>query len=273
MKRYFNSILTVLLLVSAITGCKKDEKQVVFEGGTAPVLTGAYRGPVVLTIPDRAKTAFTLSWTNPNYMFNTGLSSQNVNYTMQFDTVGANFTNPAKQEVSVSNELTATFSVDDLNKIMTRMSLVADIPHNLEVRVISNINGAVPLTSNAIRFTGIVPFEDFAIPPPSTNELYITGSAVPSSWTNTPPMSQKLTRVSRGEYFIIMSFTPGGQYKFLSNQGQWQPQYGGSSATGGPIGFNLGSGSDPDAIPTPSEAGTYKVTLNFTTGRYTVVKQ
>jgi starch-binding outer membrane protein SusE/F len=50
----------------------------------------------------------------------------------------------------------------------------------------------------------------------------------------------------------------------LSISGQWQPQFGGSSATGG--------GNDPDAIPTPAIAGNYKINVNFHKNKYTVTK-
>lgn len=273
MKRYFKCIAFVVWLVMAISGCKKDENQVIFVGGTPPVLTASFTGPVVLTIPERTKPAFTLNWTNPDYSFNTGPSSQNVSYTIQVDTTGANFTNPSKQEISVSSDLSKSFTVNEFNQIMARMNLLPEVPHNIETRVLSSINGTVPLISNVITFSGVVPFEDFAVPPPATQELYITGDATPSGWTNEPPASQKSVTVNKGEYYIVMDFVPGKFYKFLSTLKQWQPQYGGNSATGGDIGYNLGGGNDPDAIPTPAEAGTYKVTLNFTTGKYTVVKQ
>src|SRR5207253_1940621 len=114
---------------------------------------------------------------------------------------------------------------------------------------------------------------DVVVPVPPTGELYITGDATPSGWTNTPPVSQKATKISNVEWTITRTFAPGFQYKFLSTQSNWQPQYGGSSATGGDLAYNMGSGSDPAAIPTPSVAGTYKITLNFKTGKYTVVQQ
>ena len=77
-----------------------------------------------------------------------------------------------------------------------------------------------------------------------------------------------------------MNFTPGYYYKFLTTLNQWQPQYGKSKlagasgdASGGDLGYNFGPQGDPDAIPTPATAGSYKVTVNFKTGKYTVVKQ
>jgi hypothetical protein len=109
---------------------------------------------------------------------------------------------------------------------------------------------------------------DNAVP----TELYITGDATASSWTNTPPVSQKFTAITNGVFEITMALVPGKFYKFLSSTGNWQPQFGGSSATGGTIGANYGSGNDPDGIPTPTAAGNYKIQVNFITGAYTVTK-
>ena len=103
-------------------------------------------------------------------------------------------------------------------------------------------------------------------------DLYITGDATPSNWTNAPPAGQKFTRLNNGEYEITMAFVPGKNYKFLSVSGQWQPQFGGSSATGGNLGANYGGGSDPDGVPTPAVAGNYKIRVNFVSNKYTVTK-
>jgi hypothetical protein len=152
------------------------------------------------------------------------------------------------------------------------MELAENRPHTIEFRIKSTLaGGSVPLFSNVQRLV-LTPYLDVAVPVPPSGELYITGDAMPSSWTNSPPAAQKFTKVNSTLYEITVSLTSGKFYKFLSNLGQWQPQYGGSSATGGDLGFNMGGGSDPDAIPTPSTAGSYKITVNFRTGKYTVVK-
>lgn len=36
-----------------------------------------------------AELAFSLNWTNPEYKFTTGVSSQDVSYTIEMDTAGA----------------------------------------------------------------------------------------------------------------------------------------------------------------------------------------
>jgi hypothetical protein len=267
-----NRLLIIFsLLLVAFASCKKDENRIYFEGGTAPVLSASSTNDLVLTLADKNKDAVTFSWTNPDYRFTTGTSSQDVSYILQVDTAGANFTNPALQEVSISKNLSVTLSVQQLNSILTKLNLAENMPHDLEFRLKSTLgNNSVPLYSNVIALTA-TPYLDVAVPIPPTGELYITGDATASGWTNNPPATQQFTKVSNTLYQIVVTLGSGA-YKFLSTPNQWQPQYGGKSADGGDIGYNMGSSSDPDAIPSQG-VGTYKITVNFKTGKYTVVKQ
>jgi len=272
MKNVIKLFFTIAFSTGLLVSCKKDENKVYFEGGTNPVLTVSSTANLFLDSTKKNTIALTFNWSNPNYHFNTGVSSQNVNYIFQVDTTGSNFTNPNIQETSIASSLSAAFTVKEINSFLNKLLLARDVPHNIEFRIKSTINGTVPLYSNVIKIV-ITPYLDVAVPLPPTGDLYITGDATPSSWTNNPPASQKCTKLSLTEYTITMNFVSGKFYKFLSTLTQWQPQYGGSSATGGDFSANMGGGSDPDAIPTPALAGSYKVTLNFVTGKYTVVKQ
>lgn len=117
--------------------------------------------------------------------------------------------------------------------------------------------------------TGMFTITDFgsnALP----QELYILGDATTGGWNNAPPAAQKFTRLNSSEYEITIHLDPGKLYKFISSFGNWQPQFGGTSATGGNLGANYGGGSDPDAIPTPATAGDYKINVNFLLNTYTV---
>ena len=107
---------------------------------------------------------------------------------------------------------------------------------------------------------------------PLSQELYITGDATAGGWVNNPPANQKFARLNSTVYEITIAFVPGKFYKFLSSSGNWQPQFGGSSATGGDLGANYGGGSDPAAVPTPATAGDYKVTVNFASDKYSVTQ-
>ena len=277
MKNLIKIIVSSFIITAVLFSCKKEENKVYFQGGTAPVLTASSTADLMLQRANETNTAITFKWTNPDYKFNTGVSSQDVVYVLQIDTTGANFTSGNIQEATVDN-LRKDVTVKELNTFLTKLNLNDGVQYSVEFRIKSSLGttGAVPLYSNVIKVK-VTPYLDVALPIPVTNELFITGNAVPSDWTNNPPASQKCTRVSATEYNITMAFVAGKQYKFLTNLNQWQPQYGlktGSGGTGdsGDLALNPGGGSDPDAIPTPAVSGTYKVTLNFKTGRYTAVK-
>ncbi len=273
MKQTILRLLLPSLLLLGLWSCKKDENRIFLEAGTPPVLTASTAGPLVLTRPDATSPAVRLSWTNPNYRFTTGISSQDVTYLIQVDKAGQNFASADRQEISVSKDLGVNWTVADLNGILTRMNLPENVAHDLEIRVRASMaNETAPLFSNVVKLR-VTPYLDIAVPLPPTGELYITGNAMPSDWTNSPPATQKFTKLSNTEYTITVPLTSGKFYKFLSTPGQWQPQYGGKDAGGGDLGANMGGGSDPDAIPTPADNGTYKITVNFKTGKYTVVKQ
>jgi hypothetical protein len=275
MKNISKLFFCLVALVIILASCKKDEHKIMLESSTEPVLTASSIAPMVLSGANAGKLALRFDWTNPDYRFTTGVSSQDVTYTLQIDTTNADFKNTFLQEISIAKDLSKEFTVKELNTVLTKLNLLENIPHNIEFRLRASLaGGTVPKISNVIKIV-ITPYLDVAVPVPPTGQLYITGDAVPSSWTESPPAAQKFTKISNTEYTITMNFVSGKFYKFLSTLGQWQPQYGGKIATGGDLGYNMGlpGQSDPDAIPTPSSAGSYKVTVNFKTGKYTVEKQ
>src|SRR5690606_27283164 len=112
--KYF---LLAAILVTGLWSCEKDENKIFFEEGTNPTLTASSTDALFLTRADKDKKAIKFSWTNPNYQFTTGVSSQDVNYVLQVDTVGANFTSPSIQEVSISKDLAIEFTVQELNAV------------------------------------------------------------------------------------------------------------------------------------------------------------
>lgn len=275
MKRYLNLFVVMLMSTFVLSSCEKDENKIYFEGAAAPVLTASSTSAMTLLPANAANTGMKFTWTNPNYQFTTGISSQDVSYSLQADTTGSNFSVPV--ETSISKDLSKTFTVKEFNAIFSRMNLQEDIKHNIEFRIKASLsNNSLPLYSNVIKMV-ITPYLDVVVPIPPTEQLYITGNAMPSDWTNTPPASQQFTKVSKTEYYITVAFSPGKEYKFLSTLTMWQPQYGTTNAVGtelgGDMGYNMGNGSDPASIKTPAITGNYKITANFKTGTYTLVKQ
>ena len=260
MNNKFLKLFGLVLFLAVLAGCKKVENRVYFENGTAPVLTAEGADVIVLNKDNADKDVMSFAWTNPNYSFNTGISSQNVTYLLEFDTTGSNFTHPKLQQYSVINDLQTTLTQGQINTYLLELGLAHGVPHQVEMRLKSVLGTsfAVPLISNVITRT-ITPY---SVEP----DLWITGNYnADINWTDSPNENQKFAydAVSKTLY-ITVNFEPGREYKFLAKHGQWQPQYGGAPATGGTLTVNMESGgTDPAPMITPSVAGSYKLTVDL----------
>lgn len=275
MKKILNKFLFTSLLATTLFACKKDENRVYVEGGTAPVLT-ASTNAVSLSFANEAKEAIRLNWTNPNYQFTTGISSHDVNYQIEIDTLRANFNSPNKKTIALSKDLSLAISVKDFNDyLLNQLVLKPGVAYTLQMRVKAFLGtGALLLTSNVINATAT----PYAIPPkvpvPTTGELYIVGSATPGGWNNPVPVpAQQFTKVQETLYEVTLNLTGGGSYLALPRNGDWGAKYGaiGANNTNNPDGddFRPGGGD----LLAPAADGRYKVSFDFQRGKFTVVKQ
>ena len=276
MKSIIKMFLAAFLLFS-LGACKKEQNKVIFEGGENPVLTSTAGTDVItLTMPVKDDPAFKLSWTNPNYRFNTGISSQDVSYTLQFDKAGAKFSSSDLQEKSLSKDLTYSPTVGELNTMMAKLGLKENEIHKMEVRLKASFaGGAVPLLSNVVSFSA-VPYLDVAVPLPVTGELFIVGSATPGGWNNPVPVpAQQLKKIDATTYAITLPLKGGEFYLILPKNGSWDNKYAvkyddnppAGLSDGGDFGFNWSKD-----IPAPATDGTYKIELFFKTGKFKVTK-
>jgi hypothetical protein len=284
MKTIFAKLLLFGIAVALFASCKKDDAIDTFQGGTAPVLTASVTGNIPLSYTTANNTALTLNWTNPNYMFTSGISWQNVTYLIEIDTTGSNFTNPNRQTVSVSPDSRITFTQSQFNDyLLNQLGLAAGVQHNLEIRVTSSINSvkATNLVSNVLKFTAT----PYAIPPkvqpPTSGQLYLIGGDPKlNSWGNpVPTPGLEFTQVTPTLYTITVQMSggdntsPNNQFLFIPVNGSWSHKYATNSSlnpteTGGGFGYDLS-----DNFPGPSQPGTYTITVDFQKGKYTVVKQ
>jgi hypothetical protein len=276
MKKILKKIAPVAMAALLVWGCEKDENKVMFENGTNPVLSTTTTAPALL--PGKEKeVAMILSWTNPNYRFNTGISSHDVQYRLEFDTAGSNFTNPNKGIVVVSRDLSRSFTVDDMNALFSGangMKLTPDKEYNFEVRAVSTIGSvAVPLTSNVIKFKA----KPFTPPPavelPTSGRLFLVGDASPGGWDNPVPANQEFTKATNTRYEITVKLTGGKSMLMLPVNGSWADKYGwdGGNNSNNPDGDKLKRGGGD--IKVPAADGTYKIVADFQNGRFTITKQ
>ncbi len=277
MNQFIKSLGAVLVFAFLLGSCEKVENKIYYEGGTPPVLTGSTTA-VTLSVPNEGIEVLKLKWTNPDYKFTTGNSSQDVVYQLEIDTAGGNFASKTKYVTSISRNLEKSFTGLELNSILgNTMLLTFGRRYTLEARVTSSLSlNAVPLVSNKVTFTAT----PYAPPPvvevPAAGTLWATGNAFGSDWKNPLPapwdVSQRFTRVSNTLYTLVVSMPGGGNYKLIQEQGVWGSQY--HMVQGGT--WESGSFRKRDAEPGfigPPTAGTYKITMDFQFGTFTVVKQ
>lgn len=275
MKKIATLFLGSLILAGTFSSCSKDENQVFLEDAATPVLTANKTTTIPLSFVNQGQEAVSFAWTNPDYLFTTGVNSQEVTYLFEMDTTGANFTNPKRKQLSIAKELSRTFTQAEINDfLLNQLELAAGKPHSIEVRVKASVAGSAATE----RFSNVLTYNvtPYAIPPkvnpPASGALYITGNAVPSDWTNTPPATQKFKVVSPTLYELTVPLVGGNSYLFLPDYGSWDAKYGfiGANNTNNVDGDDFKfSGGD---IKAPGASGNYKIQLNFQTGKFSVTK-
>jgi len=275
MKNIFKLFTGLTIIATVLVSCKKEINSVTYLGGTKPTVTATSLAPIVMVKADENKTWNTFTWTNPNYQFTTGTSSQDVTYTLQFDTTGSNFSNPNIQEIVVAKDLSRAVTIKEINTAMTKLGLMENIPHNMEIRLRSTLtNSSAPLYSNVLKQV-ITGYLDVAVPLPTTGELYLVGDATAGGWNNPVPVpTQKFTKLANNTtYEITVALTGGKEYLMLPLNGDWGHKYAVKDKTlsglntGGDFGFDLG-----DNFPGPSASGNYKIVVDFKIGKFTVTK-
>lgn len=273
--------LCLVLTGTLVVSCNKDEERVTFAGGTNPVLTVSSTTDLVLVKPEENYSSLQFQWTNPNFTFSNGVNTADVNYSLQVDTTGADFSSPKMATVTITKDVTMTFTVKSLNTTLANLGLLDGVPHPFEFRIKATLaNGSVPVYSNVVKIN-ITTYLDVVFPVPP--QLFITGSATPGSWQagtagEAVPPNQQFTKVNAYLFRIeslTLTFngTDDGSNGFLliPVYGSWAAKYGFTGAKHA----NNGTGDTfkPDGNDfAPPSTGDYAIEVNFKTGKYTMTK-
>jgi len=269
--------MAVLLILSS---CKKDENKVYLEGGKAPVLTTS-TNDVILAPGTESQPGIAFSWTNPDYMFTTGVSSQDVTYNLEIDTLGADFKSGNKYVTSISKALGVSYTKGELNSILgNNMQVPTGKQYTLQARVISSLGStqAAKLTSETVSFKANPFTPPPAVEPPTTGELFLIGNGTPggdaTGWDNPVPVpTQKFTKISNTKYEITIDLIGGKSLLFIPKNGDWGDKYGWAGGNNenpvqGSIDLRRGGGD----IKTPPSSAKYKIVVDFQIGKFTITK-
>jgi hypothetical protein len=275
MKKIFQQLTIAISAMAIFASCSKEEDREIFLGGKAPVLSASVSGTIPLGFATENNAAVKFSWTNPDYDFASGISSQDVNYTLEIDVSGKSFNSPNKKAVSISKELSVSYTQKEFNIILSDLQLKLNAPAAVDVRIIASLGAsATSLASNVMKFN-VTPFAPPPkVPVPTAGTLWIIGDAVASSWNNPLPSpfdaTQKFTKVSETLYELVANFVGGGAYKLIQENGVWGTQYHmvEGNANGGTF-----EKKDADPAFVGPTAGRYKISVDFQTGKFNVTKQ
>ena len=278
MKKIIQSLIYLSIAMVFFASCEKDEARDTYKSGTTPVLSASVKDSIGLNFLTESDPAITFNWTNPNYQFASGVSSQNVSYTLEMDTAGANFNGPNKKSISISQDLNAAYTQKAFNILVADLKVATGSVAKIEVRIKASIGGtsATTLVSNTLSFK----FVPYAPPPkvtlPENNNLFIVGDATAGGWSNPVPVpSQKFTKMSNTVYEITVALVAGGQFLFLPNNGDWGKKYAvvDNSISGLGVGLDFAYYTSGGAnMPGPAVSGNYKIRVDFQTGKYTITK-
>lgn len=286
MNKIFLKTFFIMLLSVIVFSCKKDENKVYYLGGTAPALnavTNTGTDTIKLDFTQKTTTAIAFTWSNPNYQFTTGVSSQDVYYTLQIDTTGSNFTNPNLQNLGYKKDLGVSTTVSQFNGyLLNQLQLSTNMYHHLDVRLVANmVNSSATLISNTLSLV-TKPYDiPPVVTPPGTASLgytdgvlFLVGSATAGAWNNPVPVpSQQFTQVSPTLYTITVPLIGAQEYLFLPKNGDWSHKF--ACANKALPGLNAGGdfGADlSDNFPGPTASGNYKIDVDFKRGKFVVTK-
>lgn len=111
--------------------------------------------------------------------------------------------------------------------------------------------------------------QDYGLP----DVLVAVGGATDGSWDNNANNTQTFTRLNSVEFTQTLNLKANDAYLILPEPGKWDKKYGVADKTIAAAklgGLLLPNGQD---IPSPTEAGSYKIDLNFAMGTYKLTKQ
>ncbi len=276
MKKIIQPLILIISSVVLLASCRKEEEREVFLGN---VEKPEFKASTVDTIPLSFETqdnlAVKFSWTNPDYYFTSGVSSQDVNYTLEIDVAGANFSGANKKAVSISKDLSVSYTQKEFNIVLSDLKLPLNVAARIEARIIASIGAAATrVESNKLAFN----VRPFAPPPkvpvPTASTLWATGDAFASGWSN--PLgapyvsSQKFSKVSDTQYELEADFKAGGHFKLIQENGVWGTQY--HLVTGNAYAGTFEKKDSDPGFAAPETSGRYKMVVDFQSGTFTVTK-
>ena len=270
-KLFYQKAMLAFVFSLLLSACEKAAENPMYSESVTPVLASSLSS-VTLSSALASQDVITFTISDPKHAQDTGLQK----FVLEMAPSNTNFAKSSK--VEVVGKRTISLRASQLNDFVLQNEGGFGQPFELDFRGFSSYgNNNQQKITNTVK----VSISPYAVPlsivPPPDGDLWITGDAVTSGWSNplSAPSNLQQKFVRRHSYLYDLTITvPGnGGYKLLhSNDGNWGNQYSvifeGSNWQKGT--FFKG---DAGAFQGPPSSGRYKFTFNFLSGSYRVVNQ
>ena len=268
MKKLLNFLAIFAVIGLILFSCQKKVGDLPFYSTGAPMDLKVSATAIAPAPKDSNNAVLTINWTDPKYPEK---NPNGIKYVIQIDSAGRQFSKA--HTITVNDTMQYAFTAKYLNSVLLDYGFQFNKENSVDIRVMSSYEN-----NNDQQYSNIVTIKmtPYKVPPkiqlPPTDQLYLVGSATVGSWDN--PVSeprQVFSRLDETTYAGIFYLTQG-EYLILPTNGSWDHKYAIPNKSlpgvqdGGTFGYDLG-----DNFQSPAATGWYKITLDFQTGRYTVV--
>lgn len=269
MKKYslfFMALISFAFLIS----CDKVEKDPVLDMGLTvkPSFSSPAAGTPIVLASATADEMITFQWSQTQYNLT---DIENTKYVVQMDLVGNNFESWREVGSSTGAISKVEISQAGLNQKLLNMGVPGNSAADIEFRVFSFINDRSDYSyvySDKLVIT-LTTYEEIIYVKP----IYLLGDGTTAGWNNASAL--EMTSLGGGQFGIVETLAGGGKYiKFISMLGAWAPQWGTDASgtfEGGPLVYRPTEAvPDPAAIPTPADAGDYRIVADTALLTYSV---
>jgi starch-binding outer membrane protein SusE/F len=265
-KKIFFSLSIPVLLLAA---CDKVADLPYYNSGNAPTLSTTAT-TIAPATADSLKPVVTFSWNSPGYATDTA----SVKYVIEIDSTSRNFSKALSR--TVSGRLSTTFLAKEINEMLLALGFQFNKAYDVDVRLTSSYaNNNEQYRSNVVKIKMTPYLTPPKVVPPASKTLLLVGSASAGGWGNPVPVpAQQFKRIDSVTYEGTFYLNGGQQYVFLPVNGDWTHKFNVADAgvpgldKGGAFGADLGNAN----IPGPEKTGTYKITVDFQRGFFTVTQ-
>jgi hypothetical protein len=238
MKTIFNKFLFVATLSSMLWACKKEGQLVTLGTGTPAVITTSATS-VVLTKPNLANVAVTVSMAPADFGFSAAVTN-----TLQIAKTGTSFAS-TKEVIMSTGATSKSFTHLEMNNLLLSMGFAPEVAGSIDIRVKSTISTSVdPIYSNVKAVTA-TPFALIGI-------LYMAGAHNGWTFANDSVISPE----GDGIHSAIIQFKESKSMFKLSKTKEWSNVYG-SSSEAATSSLMVGPGDIPKALVGPTLASPY----------------